>query len=76
MMDKFPGGVLMNKELTIRTAQQHGQAYIPRLLEHAQKGELDPSFLITHRMSLNDAVRGYDLFKHKGEACVRSVFAL
>ena len=75
MMDKFPVGVLMNKGLTVRTAQQHGQAYLPRLLEHAQKGELDPSFLATHRMSLEDAVHGYDLFKHKGEACVRPVFA-
>ena len=75
VMDKFPVGVLMNKGLTVRTAQQHGQAYVPRLLEHAQRGELDPSFLMTHRMPLEDAVHGYDLFKHKGEACVRPVFA-
>jgi threonine dehydrogenase-like Zn-dependent dehydrogenase len=74
LMDKFPIGVIMNKGITVRAAQQHGQAYLPKLLEHAQKGELDPSFLITHRMSLEDAVRGYDLFKHKAEGCVRPVF--
>jgi threonine dehydrogenase-like Zn-dependent dehydrogenase len=75
VIDKFPFGVLMNKGVTIRTAQQHGQRYVPRLLEHIQAGELDPSFLITHRMSLEDAPRGYDLFKSKAEGCVRAVFA-
>ena len=55
VMDKFPIGAIMNKGLTVRTAQQHGQAYMPRLLDHAQKGELDPSFLATHRFSLEDA---------------------
>ena len=75
MMDKFPLGVIMNKGLTVRTAQQHGQKYLPRLLEHASRGELDPSFLITHRFSLEDAPKGYELFKNKREGCVRAVFA-
>jgi len=74
LIDKFPMGVVMNKGLTVRAAQQHGQKYVPRLLEHAQRGELDPSFLVTHRMSLEDAPRGYDLFKTKKEGCVRAVF--
>jgi threonine dehydrogenase-like Zn-dependent dehydrogenase len=74
VMDKFPVGVIMNKGLTVRTAQQHGQKYLPRLLDHAQKGELDPSFLATHRFPLEDAVRGYDRFKHKHDGCVRAVF--
>jgi threonine dehydrogenase-like Zn-dependent dehydrogenase len=75
VMDKFPVGVMMNKGLTIRTAQQHGQKYVPRLLEHIAKGELDPSFLATHRFSLEDGPRGYDMFKHKTDGCVRAVFA-
>jgi threonine dehydrogenase-like Zn-dependent dehydrogenase len=54
VMDKFPIGVIMNKGMTVRTAQQHGHKYLPRLLEHASRGELDPSFLITHRFSLED----------------------
>jgi threonine dehydrogenase-like Zn-dependent dehydrogenase len=64
----------MNKGLTVRTAQQHGQAYMDRLLHHAQKGELNPSFLATHRFSLEDAPLGCAMFKHKEDGCVRSVF--
>ncbi|HEX8110987.1 MAG TPA: zinc-dependent alcohol dehydrogenase [Kofleriaceae bacterium] len=75
VMDKFPVGVMMNKGLTVRTAQQHGQKYVPRLLEHVAKGELDPSFLATHRFSLEDGPRGYAMFKHKTDGCVRAVFA-
>lgn len=74
LIDKFPMGVIVNKGLTLRTAQQHGQAYLPRLLDHAQKGELDPSFLATHRMSLEDGPKGYAMFKHKQDGCVRVVF--
>jgi threonine dehydrogenase-like Zn-dependent dehydrogenase len=74
VMDKFPLGVMMNKGLTIRTAQQHGQNYVPRLLEHTQRGELDASFLATHRFSLEDAARGYEMFKNKENGCVRAVF--
>jgi threonine dehydrogenase-like Zn-dependent dehydrogenase len=74
VMDKFPIGVIMNKGLTVRAAQQHGQKYLPRLLEHVVKGELDPSFLATHRFSLEDAPRGYELFKKKQDGCVRAVF--
>jgi threonine dehydrogenase-like Zn-dependent dehydrogenase len=72
--DKFPMGVLMNKGITLRTAQQHGQAYMPRLLDHAAKGELNPAFLATHRFSLEEAPRGYEMFKHKEDGCVRAVF--
>ena len=75
LMDKFPIGAIMNKGLTVRSAQQHGQKYMPRLLEHAAKGELDPSFLATHTFSLEDGPRGYEIFKHKEDGCVRSVFA-
>ncbi len=74
VMDKFPLGTLMNKGITVRTAQQHGQHYLPRLLALAQQGDLLPRFMATHRMPLEDAVRGYDLFKHKKEGCVRAVF--
>jgi len=74
VMDKFPIGVVINKGLTVRAAQQHGQKYVPRLLEHAARGELDPSYLATHRFSLEDAPRGYEMFKHKEDGCVRAVF--
>jgi threonine dehydrogenase-like Zn-dependent dehydrogenase len=73
-MDKFPLGVMMNKGLTVWTAQQHGQKYVPRLLEHATRGELDPAYLATHQFSLEDAPRGYEMFKKKQDGCVRAVF--
>lgn len=75
LTDKFPMGVVMNKGLTIRSAQQHGQHYLPRLLEWAAEGELDPSFLATHRFSLEDGAKAYDMFKHKKDGMVRAVFA-
>ncbi|HZH17229.1 MAG TPA: zinc-dependent alcohol dehydrogenase [Archangium sp.] len=74
VMDKFPMGAIMNKGLTVRTAQQHGQKYVPLLLEHVSRGELDPSYLATHRFSLEDAPRGYEMFKKKEDGCVRAVF--
>lgn len=75
VMDKFPVGVIMNKGLTVRTAQQHGQKYVPRLLDYVARGELDPSFLATHRFRLEDAPLGYRMFKDKRDGCLRAVFA-
>lgn len=74
LMDKFPLGVAMNKGLTIRTAQQHGQHYMKDLLTHAERGELRTDFLATHRFSLEDAPRGYEMFKSKKDGCVRAIF--
>jgi threonine dehydrogenase-like Zn-dependent dehydrogenase len=73
LMDKFPIGVIMNKGLTVRTAQQHGHKYVPRLLEHATRGELDPSFLVTHWFTLDEGPRAYQMFKTKEDGCVRAV---
>jgi len=70
MIDKFPFGVLTNK----RTSQQPGQRYMARMIEHVQAGDLDPSFLLTHRMSLEDGPKGYDRFKHKHDGCLRAAF--
>ena len=75
VIDKFPFGVLTNKGITLRTTQQPGQRYMTRMLEHVQAGELDPSFLLTHRMSLEDGPRGYELFKEKQDGCLRAAFA-
>jgi threonine dehydrogenase-like Zn-dependent dehydrogenase len=64
----------MNKGLTIRSAQQHGQRYIPMLLERMERGELVTEHLATHTMSLDDGPRGYRMFKEKLDGCVRTVF--
>lgn len=72
-VDKFPMGSLMNRSLTIRTGQCHVQRYLPELLERIQKGEIDPSFVITHRMPLDDAPKGYEIFSNKQDECIKVV---
>ena len=73
-VDKFPLGALMNKGLTVRGAQMHGQRYIPMLLQRMAKGELTPEYLATHTMPLDEAPEGYRMFKEKEDGCVRAVF--
>ncbi len=73
-VDKFPIGAVMNKGLTLRGAQMHGQRYIPMLLERMARGELVTEHLATHTMALDDGQRGYDTFKNKTDDCVRTVF--
>ena len=72
-IDKFPMGSLMNRSLTIRSGQAHVQRYMKPLLERIKKGEIDPSFVITHRMRLDDAPKGYDTFLNKEDECVKVV---
>ncbi len=73
-VDKFPLGAVMNKALQIRTGQVHAQHYIPRLLEHVERGDVDPAFVATHEMSLDQAQDAYQTFKQKKDDCVRVVF--
>ena len=72
-MDKFPIGALMNRGLTVKTGQCHVHRYLRPLLERVEKGDIDPSFIVTHRMSLDDAPHGYETFKHKQDECVKVV---
>ena len=74
LVDKFPLGALMNKGVTLRGAQQHGQRYIPMLLDRIAAGELDTAHLATHELALDDAPEGYAMFKDKTDGCVRAVF--
>ena len=71
--DKIPIGAFMNKGLTWKTGQTHMQKYMPMLLERIQNGDIDPSFIITHKIPLDDAPRGYELFKHKQDGCIKVV---
>jgi threonine dehydrogenase-like Zn-dependent dehydrogenase len=71
--DKIPVGAMMNKALTIKTGQTHVQHYMQPLLERVQRGEIDPGFVITHRMSLEDAPKAYDIFLNKRDQCVKVV---
>ncbi|MEU3453425.1 zinc-dependent alcohol dehydrogenase [Micromonospora sp. NPDC006766] len=72
-IDKFPMGSFMNRSLTMRSGQAHVQRYMRPLLERIRNGEIDPSFIITHTMRLEDAPQGYDIFKNKQEECVKVV---
>jgi len=72
-VDKFPMGALMNRGLSIRTGQCHVQRYLRPLLERVQNGEIDPSFVVTHRLPLDEAPKGYELFKHKEDDCLKVV---
>ncbi|MFI5914444.1 zinc-dependent alcohol dehydrogenase [Dactylosporangium sp. NPDC051541] len=74
LIDKFPLGALMNKGLTLRGAQMHGQRYIPMLLDRMAKDELVTEHLATHTMPLEEGQAGYDMFKDKVDGCVRTVF--
>jgi threonine dehydrogenase-like Zn-dependent dehydrogenase len=60
--DKIPLGAAMNKGLTFKTGQTHVQKFMPILFEKIEKGEIDPSFVITHEMRLEDAPKGYRNF--------------
>ncbi|HEX8247119.1 MAG TPA: zinc-dependent alcohol dehydrogenase [Pyrinomonadaceae bacterium] len=71
--DKIPIGAFMNKGLTWKTGQTHMQKYMPMLLERIQNGDIDPSFIITHEIPLDDAPKGYEMFKHKQDGCIKVV---
>jgi threonine dehydrogenase-like Zn-dependent dehydrogenase len=73
LMDKVPMGALMNKGLSIKTGQCHVQRYMKPLYEHIKKGDIDPSFVVTHRLELGQAPDGYETFKHKQDECVKVV---
>jgi threonine dehydrogenase-like Zn-dependent dehydrogenase len=73
LVDKFPMGALMNRGLSIRTGQCHVQRYLRPLLQRIENDEIDPSFIVTHRLPLDEAPRGYDLFKHKEDDCLKVV---
>jgi len=73
LADKIPLGAMMNKGLTIKTGQTHVHKYLSPLLNLVQEGKIDPSFVITHRLSLEDAPQGYEMFKKKEDNCIKVV---
>ncbi len=72
-LDKMPFGSIMNRSLTIKTGQTHVHRYLEPLLVRIEAGEIDPSFIITHRMALEDAAEAYALFANKQDACIKVV---
>ncbi len=73
LIDKFPIGTIVNRSLTIKSGQTHVHRYMRPLLERIEKGEIDPSFVITHRLRLQDAAEGFSIFNDKQDECMKVV---
>ena len=71
--DAVPLGAFMNKGLTLKTGQTHMQHYMKRLLEMIESNKIDPSFVITHRVKLQDAPDAYKTFRDKKDGCIKVV---
>jgi threonine dehydrogenase-like Zn-dependent dehydrogenase len=71
--DPLPMGAFMNKGLTMTTGQTHMQRYLKPLLQRIESGEIDPSFVITHRVPLTDAPEAYKTFRDKQDGCIKVV---
>jgi threonine dehydrogenase-like Zn-dependent dehydrogenase len=72
-IDKFPMGAVVNRSLTIRSGQCHVHRYMRPLLQRIQNGEIDPSFVISHRLPLRDAAEGFRKFVNKEDNCLKVV---
>jgi len=72
-VDKFPAGAFMQRSLTLRTGQCHVHRYLKPLLKKIEDGEIDPTFVITHRLPLREAPRGYAMFMSKQDGCEKVV---
>ena len=72
-IDGMPMGSFMNRGLTMKTGQTHTQRYLRPLLDLIEQGKIDPSFVITHTMSLDEAPEGYKIFRDKKDECIKIV---
>lgn len=73
VVDKIPMGAVMNKALRLRTGQTHVHRYLRPLLDHIRNGDIDPTFIVTHTLPLEDAPSGYEMFVDKADECVKVV---
>ena len=73
LVDKIPMGQLMNKGLTIRTGQTHVNRWTDDLLRRIEEGQIDPSFVITHTVSLDEGPEMYKVFRDKQDSCIKVV---
>lgn len=71
--DKIPVGALMNKGLTLKTGQTHVQRYLQPLLDLIMAGKIDPSFVVTHRVGLEEGPDMYKTFRDKKDDCIKVV---
>jgi threonine dehydrogenase-like Zn-dependent dehydrogenase len=71
--DKIPMGAFMNKGLTMKTGQTHMMRYMKPLLDRVQNGDIDPSFVISHRVPITRAPEMYKIFRDKQDSCTKVV---
>jgi threonine dehydrogenase-like Zn-dependent dehydrogenase len=72
-LDKVPVGTIVNRALTIKSGQTHVQRYLRPLLKLIEEGRIDPSFVVSHRLGLEEAPQGYRMFRDKQDECVKVV---
>lgn len=75
LLDKFPLGAAFGKGLTFKMGQTHCQKYMTKLLAYIEKGAIDPTFVITHRLSLDEVPDGYEKFSKKEDNCIKIVIS-
>jgi threonine dehydrogenase-like Zn-dependent dehydrogenase len=72
-LDKVPFGSIVNRALTIKSGQTHVQRYLAPLLKLIEQGAIDPSFIVTHSLPLEQAPEGYRMFRDKEDSCIKVV---
>jgi len=72
-IDKVPFGAIVNKAITVKSGQTHVHRYLRPLLERIEKGDIDPSFVITHRVALDEVPQAYQTFRDKQDECIKVV---
>jgi threonine dehydrogenase-like Zn-dependent dehydrogenase len=73
LLDKVPMGAVVNRALTIKSGQTHVQRYLRPLLKLIEEGRIDPSFVVSHRLTLDQAPQGYAMFRDKQDECIKVV---
>nr|WP_223178630.1 zinc-dependent alcohol dehydrogenase [Persicimonas caeni] len=73
IIDKMPMGAAFGKGLTFKMGQTHVQRFMNKLMGHIEDGDIDPSFIISHRVPLVEAPAAYEMFKHKRNNCIKVV---
>jgi threonine dehydrogenase-like Zn-dependent dehydrogenase len=73
LLDKMNLGAAFGKGLTFRMGQTHMHRYMQPLMQRIERGEIDPSFVITHRLKLDDAPSAYSIFRDKQDECIKVI---
>jgi threonine dehydrogenase-like Zn-dependent dehydrogenase len=72
-VDTIPMGAAFNKGLTFKMGQTHVHKYLQPLMERVERGDIDPSFVISHKLRLDDAPHAYQIFRDKQDACIKVI---